>query len=85
MRIRNILASMAAITLVMSPIAASANTRASESAVSLAPIAADASRIGSPVGDAEEIQGKLPLWLIAFLLAAGITLAEIVSSKGIFK
>lgn len=85
MQVQKILASAAALSLMTTPLAAQANTRSTESAVSLAPIAGDASRIGSPVEASDEALGKIPLWVIALLIALGITIEELVTSKGIFK
>lgn len=84
MKLRSITTGAAAAALMFSPVAAMANTRSSEASVSLAPIAADASRIASPIGEAEDINGEIPAWLIALLLALGLTLHEIVTSRGIF-
>ena len=73
--IKNVLASTAALGLLVAPIAAQENTRAVDSSVSLAPIADMASRQGSPVAETEALAGGVPEWLLVLLFglaAAGI-------------
>ncbi len=84
MKLRTALICVAASAMVLSPVGAMANTRSGDASVSLAPIAADAGRLASPVADAESIKGEIPAWLIALLLALGIALYEQSTSKGIF-
>jgi hypothetical protein len=71
---KSILAGTAAVGLLVAPIAAQANTRAVDSAVSLAPIASS-DRIASPVGASEQLWEGFPEWLLVLLfalIAAGI-------------
>lgn len=81
--LRSVMVGAAAASLVLSPIAAQAATRASDAAVSLAPLTSSDQRLASPVAEAEDGVGKLPLWLILLLLSAGIALEEIITSRGI--
>jgi uncharacterized membrane protein len=72
--IKNILASVAAAGLLVAPIAAQANTRAGDSAVSLAPLASMA-RTASPVGSVERQDGGISeLLLIALFGLAGVAI-----------
>lgn len=65
--LKNILAAAAAASLTVAPVAAQANTRAADSAVSI-----DVSdRVGAPVDVAEENGAKFPLALIVLLFGAG--------------
>lgn len=76
--IKNILASVAAAGLLVAPIAAQANTRASDSQVSLAALGDTSARTGSIAGDAESINGGATLLILLFgaLAAAIILLVE---------
>lgn len=65
---KSILASTAAAGLLLAPIAAQANTRAVDAAVSLNPIA-DAARSGSPIGNSEAMASGIPEWLLVLLFA----------------
>ncbi|MCX7675769.1 MAG: hypothetical protein N2Z59_00130 [Alteraurantiacibacter sp.] len=69
---KNFLASVAAAGLIVAPIAAQANTRASDSAVSLAPLASMI-RTASPVGMVEQQEGGMSeLLLVALFGLAGV-------------
>lgn len=84
MKTRSVMVLAAAAAVALSPVAASANTRAGDAAVSLAPIGADAARIASPVDGSEEALGNIPAWVIALLVALGIIIHETTTSPGIF-
>lgn len=68
---KNLLASIAAAGLVFAPIAAQAGTRAAESGVSMASLAA-IGRAPAPMGAAEyQAEGEgIPMWLLIILFAA---------------
>ncbi|TIX48961.1 hypothetical protein [Alteraurantiacibacter aquimixticola] len=73
---KSALACVAAAGLVLAPVAASANTRAADNAVSLASIAQGMDRSASPIGESENLKGKSE-WLLVLLfggLAAAIVL-----------
>lgn len=72
--LKNILAATAAAGLAFAPIAAQANTRASDAGVSLASI----DRAGAPVVNAEELGGEFPVALIIALFG-GAALALILA------
>lgn len=71
--LRHVLASLAAAGLLVAPISAQANTRASESRVSLAPLKG-AARAASPIGparnQADDEDRGMPIWLLVLLFGA---------------
>lgn len=77
--IKNMLAATAAASLTLAPIAAQANTRAADAAVSI-----DISdRVGAPVDVSEEAGLQIPFALLVLLFgAAAVALVAIIESEG---
>lgn len=83
MKIRNLMAGAVAAGLMVTPLAAQAGTRASETTVSIAPAAVSTARTGAPVEDAEEF---LHGWGWTLLLIPVFFISiESFTSPGIFK
>ena len=79
--LKTILAGVAALGLTVAPIAAQAGTRANASSVSIAP---DMARVGSSVGEAEELAGAIPFGILVaiFGVAAAIVIAVAIEDNG---